>query len=138
MIEQVTCWKCGRLGRVSCSTTIVEGEVKECYAPAAEWGAMDSYPPGDDGLRFVCPSCLTEPFEPTSRWVTLRRTSNSGKTLFLCLVCGRESTTPDKECPQPMWGSDSKLYRCHLVEAGYEVPPVGVLRWAAIDAVEDK
>lgn len=34
-------------------------------------------------------------------WVTLPPgdTSPSGKTLFMCLVCGRISATPDKTCP---------------------------------------
>lgn len=33
-----------------------------------------------------------------SRWVTLKKTSNSGKALFVCTVCGRVSPTPDKTC----------------------------------------
>lgn len=50
------------------------------------------------------------------RWVTLRRTSNSGKTLFVCTVCGRVSPTPDKECrtfedPEESWG-------CSMEEPG--------------------
>lgn len=36
-----------------------------------------------------------------SRWVPLYATTNSGKTLFVCLMCGRISTTPDKTCPEP-------------------------------------
>lgn len=32
------------------------------------------------------------------RWVRLRKTSESGKTMFVCTVCGRNSTTPDKDC----------------------------------------
>jgi len=33
------------------------------------------------------------------RWQALEETSNSGKTLFRCLICERVSPTPDKECP---------------------------------------
>ena len=36
-----------------------------------------------------------------SRWVPLYATSNSGKTLFVCLMCGRVSPLPDKVCPVP-------------------------------------
>lgn len=50
------------------------------------------------------------------RWVTLRRTSNSGKTLFVCTVCGRVSPIPDKDCrtfedPGESWG-------CSMEEPG--------------------
>lgn len=33
-----------------------------------------------------------------SRWVELYATSPSGKTLFVCRMCGRKSPTPDKAC----------------------------------------
>lgn len=33
-----------------------------------------------------------------TRWVRLRRTSTSGKTLYLCRSCERVSPTPDKRC----------------------------------------
>jgi len=33
-----------------------------------------------------------------SRWIRLERTTPSGKQLFLCRTCGRESPTPDKRC----------------------------------------
>lgn len=33
------------------------------------------------------------------RWVPMRRTTTSGKTLFVCVCCGRVSPTPDKHCP---------------------------------------
>lgn len=32
------------------------------------------------------------------RWLVLKTTSPSGKTLFCCRVCGRTSPTPDKSC----------------------------------------
>lgn len=35
-----------------------------------------------------------------SRWFKLVKTSPSGKTLFVCLICGRESIAPDKRCPE--------------------------------------
>lgn len=34
-----------------------------------------------------------------SRWRVLVRTTLSGKTQFVCLICGRVSIAPDKECP---------------------------------------
>lgn len=34
-----------------------------------------------------------------SRWVTIRRTTPSGKTLFFCRSCERVSISPDKYCP---------------------------------------
>lgn len=35
------------------------------------------------------------------RWITLKATSRSGKTLFSCKYCGRVSPTPDKTCLHP-------------------------------------
>lgn len=35
------------------------------------------------------------------RWITLKATSPSGKTLFACKYCGRVSPFPDKACPLP-------------------------------------
>lgn len=34
------------------------------------------------------------------RWVALKKTSPSGKSLFVCTVCGRTSIAPDKRCPE--------------------------------------
>lgn len=49
------------------------------------------------------------------------KTSNSWKTLFVCLVCGRESTTPDKECPTvergALRGGGGNGTSCHAIEA---------------------
>lgn len=36
-----------------------------------------------------------------SRWIELRKTSPSGKTTFMCRMCGRQTTTPDKMCVEP-------------------------------------
>ena len=33
-----------------------------------------------------------------SRWEYLEETSPSGKNLYRCVICGRISATPDKEC----------------------------------------
>ena len=33
-----------------------------------------------------------------SRWTELKETTNSGKRLFQCKVCGRKTPTPDKDC----------------------------------------
>ena len=39
--------------------------------------------------------------KPTwSRWAPIVRTSPSGKTLFVCLVCGDLTPGPTKECPR--------------------------------------
>lgn len=35
-----------------------------------------------------------------TRWTRLERTTPSGKQLFRCSDCGRESPTPDKRCPK--------------------------------------
>lgn len=35
-----------------------------------------------------------------NRWLELRATSNSGKTMFACRSCGRMSPVPDKDCPK--------------------------------------
>ena len=32
-------------------------------------------------------------------WDVLDKTSPSGKTMFRCKTCGKESVTPDKRCP---------------------------------------
>ncbi len=36
-----------------------------------------------------------------SRWVEIYATTPSGKTLFICNMCGRTSVAPDKACPTP-------------------------------------
>jgi len=60
--------------------------------------------------------CNSEGYE--MRWAKLMRTTNSGKTLFVCKICGRESTGPDKECPKfpVVLGGVRTEYRCHEVE----------------------
>ena len=35
-----------------------------------------------------------------SRWIPIYATTPSGKTLFVCVMCGRKSPTPDKICPE--------------------------------------
>lgn len=37
-------------------------------------------------------------FSPSTKWIQLKRTSPSGKTLFACRYCGLNSPTPDKSC----------------------------------------
>lgn len=37
--------------------------------------------------------------EPHEGWIVLDKTTPSGKQLFECKTCGRESVGPDKECP---------------------------------------
>jgi hypothetical protein len=42
------------------------------------------------------------------RWIVLLSTSPSGKTLFVCKVCGCKSIAPDKDCPvRPTFGTGS-------------------------------
>jgi len=36
------------------------------------------------------------------RWLALRKTTPSGRTMFACQSCGRQTDAPDKECPQPV------------------------------------
>lgn len=40
------------------------------------------------------------------RWVEIFKTTNSGKTLFVCVYCGRTSPTPDISCPATVWDSE--------------------------------
>jgi hypothetical protein len=42
---------------------------------------------------------LAQPLESHGEWRTLDKTSPSGRQLFECEKCGRESATPDKQCP---------------------------------------
>ncbi len=44
----------------------------------------------------------TRAIRPHGRWRQLAKVSPSGKTLFVCLSCGRESYSPDKTCPKPV------------------------------------
>lgn len=56
------------------------------------------------------------------RWRILSKTSPSGKTLYVCLSCGRESTSPTRTCPAPIQinsgGSvDAEVLDCELAYA---------------------
>ena len=51
-----------------------------------------------------------------SRWVPLVATSPSGKTLFVCRMCGRMSPTPDKECKDPPFVAHGSQGSCMLLE----------------------
>ena len=52
-----------------------------------------------------------------SRWLELYTTTNSGKTLFVCRMCGRISPLPDKKCQQPPEVGPHKLaLSCELLE----------------------
>lgn len=33
------------------------------------------------------------------RWIPIKRTTPSGKSQFVCSICGRTSIAPDKDCP---------------------------------------
>jgi hypothetical protein len=62
-------------------------------------GALDDFPLDDVARLIEAAETLARPLPRESRWVVLPFTSNSGKTLFRCGVCGRLSNTPDKGCP---------------------------------------
>jgi len=52
-----------------------------------------------------------------SRWTPLYATSPSGKTLFVCRMCGRITPLPDKECSVLPVVSDGKAaMTCSLLE----------------------
>lgn len=51
-----------------------------------------------------------------SRWISLVATSPSGKTLFVCRMCGRISPTPDKECKEPPAIAHGAAASCMLLE----------------------
>src|SRR4051794_18684193 len=44
-----------------------------------------------------------------SRWMPLVITSNSGKTMFVCLICGEVTPLPFLDCHKPVGGSGSTL-----------------------------
>ncbi len=62
-----------------------------------------------------------------SRWVVLYATTPSGKTLFVCRICGRKSPTPDRSCPAPPEVYQKMPLSCELI---YEVE-------AALEAEKD-
>lgn len=51
-----------------------------------------------------------------SRWVELYATSPSGKTLFICRMCGRKSPTPDRTCASPPEAYQRAPLECALLE----------------------
>ena len=52
-----------------------------------------------------------------SRWIELYTTTNSGKTLFVCQMCGRITALPGRTCPQPPDVGPHKLaLSCALLE----------------------
>ena len=76
----------------------------------------------------------------TGRWVMLAATTPSGKTLFMCSVCGRISPTPDKRCPSMLVATDGTSITCADVERGVERPvgPLVVRRVMVTFNREDK
>lgn len=48
------------------------------------------------------------------RWRLLKKTSPSGKSLFVCLVCGRVTPIPDKACPY--FEQAGKIVKCEEEE----------------------
>jgi len=61
-----------------------------------------------------------------SRWRRIYRTTASGKQQFVCLVCGRVSIAPDKECP-PFFnkmGQEIQWVSCSRTELSMLIPPI--------------
>ena len=53
---------------------------------------------------------------PASRWIELYATSPSGKTLFVCRMCGRISPVPDRTCPARPEVCHKMPLACELIE----------------------
>lgn len=51
-----------------------------------------------------------------SRWIALYATSPSGKTLFVCRVCGRKTPAPTATCPEPPEVYQRAALECSLIE----------------------
>lgn len=57
-----------------------------------------------------------------SRWMEIIATTPSGKTQFVCRICGAKTIAPDKKCAKPFTAEtlgghgDSYDYECHVVE----------------------
>lgn len=51
-----------------------------------------------------------------SRWIKLYATSPSGKTLFVCKYCGRQSPTPDRVCQIPPFAAHAPSMPCAILE----------------------
>ena len=53
----------------------------------------------------------------TSRWIEIYATTPSGKTLFVCKICGRKSPTPDKKCLElPTVSQWKPQFSCQMLE----------------------
>ena len=51
-----------------------------------------------------------------TRWVELYATTPSGKTQFVCRICGRKSVAPDRSCPEPPDVYQKMTLPCELIE----------------------
>ena len=51
-----------------------------------------------------------------TRWAPLARRTESGRRLFVCLVCGRTSTVPADECQELVPIVNSGLLKCEVFE----------------------
>lgn len=54
-----------------------------------------------------------------SRWISLIATSPSGKTLFVCRMCGRTSPVPDKECREVPYTAHGISASCAVLEEAH-------------------
>lgn len=52
----------------------------------------------------------------SSRWIELYATSPSGKTMFVCRMCGDKTPTPTARCPSPPEVTGKMQLDCQLLE----------------------
>jgi len=63
----------------------------------------------------------------TDRWIEISNTSPSGKTLFVCRSCGRQSPAPDKVCSGTVKLWNGEFRACADWEPA-PIPPNGRIR----------
>lgn len=52
-----------------------------------------------------------------NRWIELYATTPSGKTLFVCKICGAQTPAPTKKCSEPPSAVSWKtVFPCHVME----------------------
>jgi len=74
---------------------------KEHWQEANKWlleNAPDYVLKCHEEYRNIADKMFNVSAQFSSRWFRLDKCSPSGKMMFVCLCCGRTSTTPDKYC----------------------------------------
>lgn len=56
-------------------------------------------------------------YEEHGNWRLLEKTSPSGKAMWKCRECGRESVTPDKTCPVGPGPEAESEFRARRIES---------------------